>query len=137
MGWPPVSCVHSGRTQSTELQACRARHFPVFDCTNAIFIFHRLFCSSHESFPPMKKLLHSHDAASKGAALIIVLAFVVLVTALALTHFSRSTTDRQLAQSSSNDTSADLLARSGLDVVVSNFKQEIGNAGSVTQSNIQ
>jgi hypothetical protein len=72
----------------------------------------------------MKKFLHSHGA-SKGAALIIVLAFVVLVTALALAHFSRSTTDRQLAQSSYNDTSADLLARTALDIVVSDLKQEI------------
>ena len=75
----------------------------------------------------MKKFLHSHGA-SKGAALIIVLAFVVLVTALALAHFSRTTTDRQLAQSSYNDTSADLLARSALDIVVGDFKQEITNA---------
>src|SRR5438874_11323827 len=84
----------------------------------------------------MKKFLHSHGA-SKGAALIIVLAFVVLVTALALAHFSRTTTDRQLAQSSHNDTSADLLARSALDIVVGDCKQEIINAGSVTQTNIQ
>jgi hypothetical protein len=89
--------------------------------------------------PPstMKKFLHSRYGASKGAALIIVLAFVVLVTALALAHFSRTTTDRQLAQSSFNDTSADLLARSGLDTVVGSLKQEIVNAGAVTQSNIQ
>src|SRR5213595_342878 len=84
----------------------------------------------------MKKFLHSHGA-SKGAALIIVLAFVVLVTALALAHFSRTTTDRQLAQSSYNDTSADLLARSGLDIVVGSLKQEIVNAGAVTRTNIQ
>src|SRR5712671_4731753 len=87
----------------------------------------------------MKKFLHSHGA-SKGAALIIVLAFVVLVTALALAHFSRTTTDRQLAQSSYNDTSADLLARTALDIAVNDFKQEIvnaNNAGPVTQFNIQ
>jgi len=42
----------------------------------------------------------------------------VLVTILALSYFSRTTTDRQLAQSSYNDTSADLLARSGLDIIV-------------------
>src|SRR5437868_11554080 len=87
---------------------------------------------------PMKKFLHSRDGASRGAALIIVLAFVVLVTALALAHFSRTTTNRQLAQSSYNDTSADLLARSALDIVVGGFKQEIVNAGTtVTQSNVQ
>src|SRR5438477_11134612 len=85
----------------------------------------------------MKKFLHSPDGVSKGAALIIVLAFVVLATALSLTYFSRTTTDRQLAQSSYHDTSADLLARSALDIAVSNFKQEILNAGSVTRFNIQ
>ena len=46
----------------------------------------------------MKKFLHSHDGASKGAALIIVLAFVVLATTLSLAYFSRTTTDRQLSQ---------------------------------------
>ena len=87
----------------------------------------------------MKKFLHSRDGASKGAALIIVLAFVVLVTALALTHFSRSATDRQLAQSSYNDTSADLLARSALGIVVGDFKQEILNPNNqpITGANIQ
>ena len=85
----------------------------------------------------MKKFLHSRHGASKGAALIIVLAFVVLVTALAVAHFSRTTTDRQLAQSSFNDTSADLLARSALDITVSDLKQEIAINPTVTTANIQ
>jgi len=57
----------------------------------------------------MKNFLRSRDGASKGAALLIVLALVVLLTGLALAHFSRTTTDRQLAQSSYNNTSSDLL----------------------------
>jgi hypothetical protein len=86
----------------------------------------------------MKKFLHSLDGASKGAALMIVLAFVVLVTGLALAYFSRAGTDRQLAHSSHNDTSSDLLARSALDIVVNDFKQEIVAAGTpVTRTNIQ
>src|SRR6266705_3769177 len=64
-------------------------------------------------------------SSNKAAALIIVLAFVVLVTGLALAYFSRTTSERQLAHSSYNDTSADLLARSALDIVVGDFKQEI------------
>ena len=76
-------------------------------------------------------------APSKGAALIIVLAFVVLVTGLAVAHFSRTTTDRQLAQSSYNDTCADLLARSALDITVGDLKQEIANNPTVTATNIQ
>jgi len=85
----------------------------------------------------MKGFLHSRDVASKGAALMIVLAFVVLLTGLALAYFSRASTDRQLAQSSYNDTSADLLVRSALDIVVGDFKQELINNPTVTRANIQ
>jgi hypothetical protein len=73
----------------------------------------------------MKKFLRSRDGASKGAALMIVLAMVVLLAGVALAYFSRTTTDRQLAQSSYNDTSSDLLARTALDIVVGDFKQEL------------
>ena len=86
---------------------------------------------------PMKKFLYSRNGACRGAALILVLAFVVLGTALGLAYFSRTTTDRQLAQSSHNDTSADLLARSALDITVSDFKQEIANNPTVTTANIK
>ncbi len=67
----------------------------------------------------------------------IVLALVVLLTGLALAYFSRTTTDRQLAQSSYNDTSADLLARSALDIVVNDFKGEILSGQPVSSTNIE
>jgi len=74
----------------------------------------------------------------EGAALIIVLAFVVLLAGLSLAYFSRTTTDRQLAQASYHDTSADVLARSALDIINRSLKQEIVNSGTaVTQANIQ
>jgi len=85
----------------------------------------------------MKDFLVSRDCASKGAALMIVLAFVVLLTGLALAYFSRTTTDRQLAQSSYNDTSADLLARSALDIVVSDFKRDVVTAQPVSATNVE
>ena len=85
----------------------------------------------------MKKFLHSRHGASKGAALIIVLALVVIAAALTLAYFSRTTTDRQLAQTSYNDTSADLLARSALDITVSDLKQEIATNQPVNAGNIQ
>src|SRR6266496_6720996 len=85
----------------------------------------------------MKNFFRSRDGASKGAALMIVLAFVVLLVGLTLTYFSRATTDRQLAQSSYNDTSADLLARSALDIVVNDFKQEVLAAQPVTPNNVE
>src|SRR5437773_7705704 len=76
--------------------------------------------------------------AQKGAALIIVLALMALLTGLALAYFSHSATDRQLAQASFHDASADLLARSALDIVVGSLKREIVVAGStVTQANIR
>ena len=78
----------------------------------------------------MKSFLDARGRASKAAALIIVLAFVVLLTGLALAYFTGTTIERQLAHSSYNDTSADLLARSALDIVVGDFKQEIVN-GSI------
>jgi hypothetical protein len=84
----------------------------------------------------MKKFLNYRNGASKGAALVIVLGLVVIATALSLAYFTRTTTDRQLAQSSYNDTSSDLLARSALDITVSDLKQEIAT-NAVDQNHIQ
>src|SRR5438552_15036428 len=75
--------------------------------------------------PTSRSLNRSSKSSNKGAALIIILAFVVLLTGLVLAYFSRAATDRQLAQSSFYDTDAYLLARSALDIVVGDFKQEI------------
>src|SRR6266581_2773059 len=93
-----------------------------------------------QCLPPrhVKTFLHSGDSSSNGAALIIVLAFMVLLTGLALAYFSHTTADRQLAQASFHDASADLLARTALDIIVSSLKREIAVAGvNVTQANIQ
>ena len=81
----------------------------------------------------MKKFLQFSKRASKGAALIIVLAFVVLLTGLAVAYFSRTTTDRQLAQSSYNDTTADLLARSALDITVGDLSRKCANTHASPQ----
>jgi len=85
----------------------------------------------------MRTFLRSGDGADKGAALMIVLAFVVLLTGVALAYFSRTTTDRQLAQASYTDTSSDLLARSALDIVVRDFKQDILTGQPVSPTNIE
>src|SRR5438034_9522408 len=71
-------------------------------------------------------------SSNKAAALIIVLAFVVILTGVAVAYLSRATTDRQLAHTSFHDTDADLLARSALDAVVGDFKQEIVNSSTKT-----
>lgn len=62
---------------------------------------------------------------ANGAALVIVLALVVLLSGLVVAYLSRSSVDRQLAKSSDNDSKADMLARSALATIVSDFKQEI------------
>src|ERR1043166_7021588 len=67
---------------------------------------------------------------NQGAALIIVLAFMALLTGLALAYFSHTAADRQLAQASFHDTSAELLARSALDIIVGSLKREIIVAGT-------
>src|SRR5262245_30008748 len=69
---------------------------------------------------------------NKAAALIIVLAFVVLLTGLAVAYLSRATTDRQVAHTSVHDTDTDLRAWSALDIVVGDFRQEINNGSTVS-----
>jgi len=72
-----------------------------------------------------------------AVALLIVLAFLVLLAGLTVAYLSRTGTDRQIAQSSFNDAKSDQLARSALDIVVADFKQEISTAGTATtNSNI-
>src|SRR3954453_13520955 len=64
-------------------------------------------------------------SSNEAAALIIVLAFVVLLTGMAVAYLSRATTDRQLAHTSFHDTDADVLARGALDTIIRDFKYEI------------
>src|SRR5438128_479566 len=70
-------------------------------------------------------------------ALLIVLAFLVLLAGLTVAYLSRTATDRQIAHGSFNEAKSDQLARSALDIVVADFKQEIATAGTVpTNTNI-
>src|SRR6266704_501751 len=61
----------------------------------------------------------------QAAALIIVLAFVVLVTVLAVAYFSRATSDRPVAHSSFNQSKADQVAASAMDLIIGGLRQEI------------
>ena len=71
----------------------------------------------------------------RAAALIIVLAFVVLVTALAVAYFSRATSDRPVAHSSFNQSKADLLVASAVDNIIGDLRQEITNGSTATNVN--
>src|SRR5581483_3180928 len=66
-----------------------------------------------------------NKAGKNGAALVIVLAFVVLLTALVVAFFSRAVTERQVSNSSAAGAKADMLARSAADLVIADLKQEI------------
>ena len=63
----------------------------------------------------MNPLLKAPLSKQDGAALIIVLALVVLLTGLAVAYLSRATSDRQVAHSSFNQSSVDQLAQSAMD----------------------
>src|SRR3954454_16671820 len=71
-----------------------------------------------------------------GAAIIIVLAFVVLLAAIVLAYLVRTSVDRQIAHGDFNDAKSAELARSALDVVVADFKEEIANGTPVTSANV-
>jgi Tfp pilus assembly protein PilX len=63
----------------------------------------------------------------RAAALIIVLAFVVLLTGFGIAYLSRTTSDRQIAHSSFNQSSVDQLAQSAMDNIIGDLRQEILN----------
>jgi hypothetical protein len=68
---------------------------------------------------------HFSSCRDRGAALIIVLAFVVLLTGLVLAYFSRTTGDRQVAQVSFNQTKVDQVAASAMELIIGGLRQEI------------
>src|SRR5947208_14499524 len=63
----------------------------------------------------------------RGAALIIVLALVVLLTGLGVAYLSRTTSDRQVAHSSFSQCNVDQLAQSAMDNIIGDLRQEITN----------
>ena len=64
---------------------------------------------------------------NRGVALVIILAFVVLLTGLVVAFFSRTTTERQVSNSSASQAKADILARSATDIIIGDLKQEIAD----------
>ncbi|HEX5492136.1 MAG TPA: hypothetical protein VFX07_12815 [Candidatus Udaeobacter sp.] len=61
----------------------------------------------------------------RGAALIIVLAFVVLFAGVGVAYLSRTLSDRQVANSSFSQATADQVAQSAMNNVVGDLRQEI------------
>src|SRR5438552_17458927 len=83
----------------------------------------------------MNWLLQAVPSRQRGAALIIVLAFVVLLTGLGVAYLSRTTSDRQIAHSSFNQSSVDQLAQSAMDNIIGDLRQEIIDGSTVSTVN--
>lgn len=62
---------------------------------------------------------------STGFALVVILAFVVLLTVLVLAYFSYSALQRQISSASSNQATVDIFSQGAINTIVSDFKQEI------------
>ena len=61
----------------------------------------------------------------QGFALVVILAFVVLLTVLVLAYFSYSALQRQISNASSNQAAVEIFAQGAINTIVSDFKQEI------------
>ena len=68
----------------------------------------------------------------RGVALIIVLAFVVLLTGLIIALFSRSLLDRQISNSSASQAKVSAFADGAADAIIGELKQEIVLSSSAT-----
>jgi Tfp pilus assembly protein PilX len=75
----------------------------------------------------MNRLPKAVSSRERAAALIIVLAFVVLLTGLGVAYLSRATSDRQVAHNSFNQSNVDQLAQSAMDNIIGDLRQEILN----------
>src|SRR6266481_320237 len=78
----------------------------------------------------MDRLRNEISYRRRGAALIIVLAMVVLLTGLCVAYLSRTTSDRQVAHSSFNQSKADQLAASAMENIIGDLRQEIANGST-------
>ena len=83
----------------------------------------------------MNSLSKAEFSRERGAALIIVLAFVVLLTGVSVAYLSRTTSDRQVAHGSFNQTKADQLVASAMDNIIGDLRKEIANGSTaITQA---
>ena len=78
----------------------------------------------------MRPLRAAHSPGKRGAALLIVLAMVVLMAGVSIAYLSRTTDDRQVAQSSFHQTKVDVMAQSAMDLVIGDLQQEIANGSN-------
>lgn len=82
-----------------------------------------------------RKTMHQDSREESAVALIIVLAFVVLLSGIVVAYLSRGSNQRQVAQSNFGDAKADELTRSALDILVGDLKQEIFDGSTASTIN--
>jgi hypothetical protein len=80
----------------------------------------------------MNSLTKNGPSVSPGFALVIVLAFIVLLMGLTITYYARTTSDRQVAHSSFNQSKVDQLAASAMETIIGDLRQEIINGSTAT-----
>src|SRR5262245_2363657 len=80
----------------------------------------------------MGRFRTAHPPRERAAALLIVLAMVVLLTGLSVAYLSRTTSDRQVSQSSFHQSKVDALAQSAMDLIIGDLRMEIANGSSPT-----
>jgi hypothetical protein len=78
----------------------------------------------------MSRIFKRLRSRERGAALIIVLAFVVLFVGVGVAYLSRATSDRQVAHSSFNQSNVDQLVQSAVDNIIGDLRQEIANGST-------
>jgi Tfp pilus assembly protein PilX len=72
------------------------------------------------------------DKWRRSSALVITLAIITVLTVLLLAFLTRAGMERQISGASAAESQADLIAKAGLDVVVTDFRQEIAAGSTVT-----
>jgi len=68
----------------------------------------------------------------RGVALIVILAFVVLLTAMVLAYFSSVTLQRQISQASFNQTAVEVFTQGAVNTITGDLKQEIVAGSTAT-----
>lgn len=81
------------------------------------------------ALPPHRKPPGGIVRPERGASLVIILAFVVLLTVLVLAYFSYSSLQGRISQASVNQAAAELFARGAVNTLIGDLRQEI-RAGS-------
>ena len=80
------------------------------------------------NFAPRRHRLRGDE----GAALVIILALLVLLTGIVAIFLSRALVEQKVSVSSANQTKADILCRSAADMITGGLKQEIANGSTTT-----